>query len=132
MPFLKINPKYFAEHQKRVTLLSKLNDPLIYSKEMSLAIYQSSVEALKATTDAKNKQLEILNALTLEHNAALAKADKDLSTLRAFIGADKGKNSEEYVFAGGIRQSDAIEQARQTRKQKQQTLKSKEILIKTE
>jgi hypothetical protein len=90
------------------------------------------VEALKKATEAKNKHLEILTALTLEHNEALAKADRDLSNLRAFIGADKGKNSEEYVFAGGVRQSEALEQARQTRKQKQQALKTKENLIKTE
>jgi hypothetical protein len=45
---------------------------------------------------------------------------------------DKGRNSDEYVFAGGVRKSDAVAQALKTRKQNELAQKAKDNLLKTE
>ena len=45
---------------------------------------------------------------------------------------DKGKNSDEYVFAGGVRQSEVVAQAQQTRKQNELAQKAKENALKTD
>jgi hypothetical protein len=132
MSYLKVDFKAYDEHKKRVALLSKLNEKFVYSKETSLAAYQASVEELRLAAEAKNKQIEILNKVSDAYNAALAKADKNSADLRTLIGVDKGRNSDEYVFAGGVRKSDAVAQALKTRKQNELAQKAKENLLKTE
>ncbi|MEN9609557.1 MAG: hypothetical protein RLZZ628_371 [Bacteroidota bacterium] len=60
--------------------------------------------------------------------------EKALTNLRTLIGVDKGKDSDEYVFAGagGVRQSEIIAQAQLTRKQNEAAQKAKDNLLKTD
>ena len=126
MPYLKVDFKLYEEHKKRVTLLNKLQERFVYSNETSLAVYEAAVEAIKTAADAKNIQIDALNQATDDYNAAVAKAEKVIANLRTLIGVDKGKNSDEYVFAGGVRQSDSIALAQQTRKQNELAQKAKD------
>jgi hypothetical protein len=132
MSYLKVDLKVYNDHKKRVTLLAKLHDPFAYSQETSLAHYEAAVESIRRTAEAKNAQVDLLNKATEDYNAAIAKAEKQLSNLRTLIGVDKGKNSDEYVFAGGVRQSEVIAQAQQTRKQNEAAQKAKDNLFKTD
>ncbi|MEY4937290.1 MAG: hypothetical protein RIS64_3649 [Bacteroidota bacterium] len=132
MSYSKVDFKRYDEHQKRVTLLSKLHETFVYSNDTSLASYQAAVEAVRRAAEAKNAQIERLNKSSDDYNAAVANMEKQLSNLRTLIGINKGKNSDEYVFAGGVRQSEVIAQAQQTRKQNEAAQKAKDNLFKTD
>jgi hypothetical protein len=132
MSYYKVDFKLYDEHKKRVLLLSKLQETFVYSKDTSLASYQAAVEAVRRAGEAKNTQLELLVKATDDYNAAVAYLEKQHSNLRTLIGVDKGKNSDEYVFAGGVRQSEVVAQAQQTRKQNELAQKAKENALKTD
>jgi hypothetical protein len=132
MSYLKVSFKRYEEHKKRVMLLRKLNNAFAYSKETSLATYDAAVEKVRMAAEAKNTQIEILNKATADYNDAVAQMEKALANLRTLIGVDKGKDSDEYVFAGGSRLSDALAQAQLTRKQKEAAQKAKDNLPKTD
>jgi hypothetical protein len=132
MSYLKVDFKLYDEHKKRVILLRKLNNAFAYSKETSLASYDAAVEGVRIAAEAKNAQIEILNKATSDYNDAVVQMEKALANLRTLIGVDKGKDSDEFVFAGGTRQSDIIAQAQLTRKQNEAAQKAKENLPKTD
>jgi hypothetical protein len=132
MSYLKVDFKLYDEHKKRVILLRKLNNAFAYSKETSLASYEVAVEKVRMAAEAKNTQIEILNKTTSNYNDAVVQMEKALANLRTLIGVDKGKDSDEYVFAGGVRLSDALAQAQLTRKQNEAAQKAKDNLPKTD
>ena len=132
MSYLKVDFKLYEAHKKRVLLLSKLNNKFAYSTETSLASYDAAVEFVRKAAEAKNAQVEILNQVTEDYEHAVAKMEKILAHLRTLIGVDKGKDSDEYVFAGGTRLSDALAQAKRTRKQNELAQKAKENTLKTD
>ena len=118
MAYTKLTLDHYDEVMTILNRLAKLNDPLIYGAKVSLAYAQLATEEIKTLTLAKNDLLEQADKLTVEITNALKKSEDALSALRTSIGIDKGKDSDEYVFAGGTRQSDIIAKGKATREEK--------------
>ena len=118
MAYTKSTLDHYDESMTIINRLAKLNDPMNYGSKVSLAYAQTTTEDIKTLTLAKNGFLEQADKLTVEIANAIKKSDDALSALRTSIGIDKGKDSDEYAFAGGIRQSDIIAKGKATREEK--------------
>jgi hypothetical protein len=118
MAYKKLTFDRYNERKQIVDRLKRCDNPFAYTAEITLAEYDKAVEAVKMTTTEKNAALDVVSEKTLAHNAACEKEEKLLIALRACIGSDKGKNSDEFVFAGGTRQSDIVAQQQLAREEK--------------
>jgi hypothetical protein len=118
MAYLKLSLDHNKETQTILNRLAKLNNPFIFGDNVSLS---AAILAAKEEEDAineKNDLIDLLDAASIKANEKTKKSDEMLSALRTSIGVDKGRNSDEYVFAGGTRQSDVIAQQKATRESK--------------
>jgi sugar diacid utilization regulator len=115
MAYSKLSYDRYNERKQIVVRLKRHNEPFAYTADICLANYEKAVEAVKIAADEKNAALDLADAKTTNYNAKCEQEDKLLMALRACIGSDKGKDSDEYVIAGGAKQSDVIAQQMQTR-----------------
>ncbi len=97
---------------------NKLSKPLVFNENTSLALLIAKRnQALNAIEDRNAKATQFDAAIGTMNNS-----DKELSKMQSSfllqVGDFYGKNSDEYVWAGGVRQSDAIERAKLTRQEK--------------
>lgn len=101
--------------------LLKLNTPFVYGTEVSLANYVTTVEDIKTHLEIRNALLEqFLKADELYFQSVEA-SDKMQTRLRNCIKGDKGVESDEFVMAGGTRQSEITSKAQATRNEKKKT-----------
>ena len=92
-----------------------------------MATYSDVVERLNIARIERNDAAANLDIKTTTYNELAAEeASLDVS-MRNMIGNDKklGRNSDEYVAAGGTRQSDIIAQSQQTREENKKILADK-------
>jgi hypothetical protein len=118
MGYKKLNPERYNERKNIVDRLKRLNEPFAYGDDVSLATYEAAVERVKVTMEAKNAKLSEVDLATDAYNEACALEDQLLKALRNCIGGVKGRNSDEYVIAGGTRLSDILTQQQETRENK--------------
>ena len=97
---------------------NKLSKPVVFNENTSLALLIARRNQAHAAIEDRNDKATQLDASIVVMN----NSDKELSKIQsAFllqVGAVYGKNSDEYVWAGGVRQSEAIEKAKLTRQEK--------------
>ena len=96
-----------------------------YADAVSLEAFEAAVEAENRATAKKNAQLDLVDAATQEVNAASATTEKTLAALRVCIGAAEGRDSDAYVAAGGIRQSDIVAQQKATKEENRKATEGK-------
>jgi hypothetical protein len=118
MAYTKLSLDRYNERKLIVDRLKRLNEPFSYTATVSLTAYEAIVEKLKVKADVKNAHLDASDLAGQEYAAICLEEEQMLIAFRAFIGADKGKSSDEFVFAGGARQSDVIAQQQQKREDK--------------
>ena len=117
MAYIKIPLTFYSECKTKIERLMRFNNPFKYTDDASLSAYSDVVERLRVATIERNEAAAGFDAKTIAYNQALEEEASSAAALRNMIGSDKklGKNSDEYVAAGGTRQSDIIAQAQLTR-----------------
>jgi hypothetical protein len=120
MAYSKNSFTHYDDNMEFINRLAKLNNPFIYGKNISLAVARASSEEEKRLIQLKHDLLDQADAVGLQITAAAKTADTDLANLRNSIGMDDdfGKESDEYVFAGGIRPSEIAEKRKITQSNK--------------
>jgi hypothetical protein len=115
MAYTKVSLDHYNDNIEIVNRLAKVNNTFVYGDNISLAITRAACEEENRLIQLKHDLLEQADAIGPQIIAAAKKADANMSNLRNSIGMQYGKDSDEYVFAGGIRKSDIIEKGKTTR-----------------
>ena len=115
MPYKKVDFKAHAERKAISDSLNRFKDPMAYSDEVSKAIYTAAVEKVKTCAEDLNAKYDAAEAAGIAYDASLEEVDALLRRLRKCIAGAKGNNSEEFVAAGGTRQSDVTAAQQQSR-----------------
>lgn len=118
MAYTRLKLDHYDANMKILNRLAKLNDPLDYGNGISLAAAFAACENERTKYLAKNSILDQADEAGTEAILAAKNADELMTNLKNCIGIHKTKNSDEYVFAGGTRQSDVIAQQKETRENK--------------
>lgn len=106
MVFNKVEPDYYDERKHVIEQLKRFNNPFEFSKEVSLAAQEAAVEDINAKKAAYNASIDVAEAARIAYFAAIEKEKQIAMALRTCLGGVKGKNSDEFVAAGGKRQSE--------------------------
>ena len=127
MSYTKIPDTAYKACKAKIERLMRFNNPFKYTEDISLGAYSDVVERLNIARTERNNAAATLDAKTIAYNQLLAEEASLDASMRNMIGNDKklGKNSDEYVAAGGTRQSDIIAQSQQTREENKKTLADK-------
>ena len=127
MAYVKIPDTAYKACKAKIERLMRFNNPFKYTEDISLGAYSDVVERLNIARTERNNAAATLDAKTIAYNQLLAEEASLDASMRNMIGNDKklGKNSDEYVAAGGTRQSDIIAQSQQTREENKKTLADK-------
>jgi N-acetylneuraminic acid mutarotase len=115
MAYSKVSTAQYDEINLMIERFQKLNKPFEFNENTSLAKLIAINAEYKAAIDAKNTSLEQVDKDTAKLNEKDSALTKIRSSFRMQIGDLYGKDSDEYVWAGGIRQSEALEKAKATR-----------------
>ncbi|MBL7816987.1 MAG: hypothetical protein JNL70_18330 [Saprospiraceae bacterium] len=115
MAYTQVSTTQHDDIQLMIERFQKLNLPFEFNDKTSLAILIAKNKAYKASIEKKNATLEQADADTLDLKEKEADVVKARSSFRTQIGELYGKDSDEYVWAGGVRQSESIEKAKATR-----------------
>ena len=118
MAYKKVNSDRYDEQVLIVKRLKRFNDPFTFSDGISLASYETDVELTKTTGDTLNTKIDEAEVASAAHVAAWKEVDRLQKALRACISGVKGRNSDEYVTAGGKRLSDVLALQEQKREEK--------------
>ena len=125
MAYVKLSFDHYDSNMKIVNRLAKIDPTLDFGNGISLAAALTAAEKEKNAYTAKNAALDVADARGVEASAAAKEFDDILAQIKTLYGIIKGKESDEYVFAGGIRQSEVIEKQQAKRKENQQTEEEK-------
>ena len=115
MAYVKVSFDHYNDNMDIVNRLGKVNNAFVYGENISLAVSRAACEEENRLIKLKNDLLDQADAIGLQIPIAAKNADISLSNLRNSIGMQFGRNADEYVFAGGIRQVDIIEKSKMTR-----------------
>jgi hypothetical protein len=118
MAYTKVSLKHYDDNMEIVNRLAKVNHAFVYGTHVSLAIAKASCEEENRLIKLKHDLLAQADELGAQILAAAKKADDDMSNLRTSIRIEFGSDSDEYVFAGGTRQTDIAEKSKATRQNK--------------
>ena len=112
MAFNKVEPDYYNERKHVVEQLKRFNDPFEFSKVLSLATLEAAVENIRIKEAAYNAAIDVVEAARIARLLAIEEEKPIAQAMRTCLAGVKGKNSDEFVAAGGKRKSD-IEAAQQ-------------------
>ena len=126
MAYTKLSLDNYKEEALRIERLKRFGNPFEFANGISLAAFEAANEEVKRTTEAKNAHLEILDGLTETCQAAVEKRTKLIASLRGCIASTLGRECDEFVTAGGIRQSEVIEKQMQAREAKKKAAELKD------
>ena len=115
MAIPKVEKTHCNKVQKTIERFSKISPPVVYDANTSLVLLDAANQKLDTAIDARNAAAVALsNAIVAMNNA-----DDDLTKVESsfllLTGNRFTKDSDEYVWAGGTRQSEAIEKGKMTR-----------------
>lgn len=96
----------------------KLEKPVVFNENCSTLTLKADRDAAQAALDEEEAAAKALEAATAKKKEKLQKLVKAKSSFMVQAGQKFTKDSDEYVWAGGTRQSEAIERARITRIEK--------------
>ena len=117
MAYTRLTLDHYEANMKTLSFLAKLNIPLDFGNGISLANALAAQEEEKVEVLAKNVLLDQLDEASAKVTTKAKKADEIMSKIRNSIKIHYGADSDEYVMAGGIRQSEIIAQQRATREE---------------
>lgn len=125
MAFPVVLKTYIEKINKTIETFSKYHPGIIYTSETSLDTLITKKNAYEAAIDARNDAAIVFsNTIT-----AMYKAESELSKVDSSFLTQTGdrftKNSDEYVWAGGTRQSDANEKRKATFEENQRLEKER-------
>jgi hypothetical protein len=119
MAFPVVLKTYVEKISKIIVTFSKYHPGLVYTPETSLAV-------LIEKRDILDKLIDIRNEYAIKFSDSImdvSKAEADLAKVESSFLTQTGdrftKNSDEYVWAGGTRQSEAVEKRRVTLEENQ-------------
>lgn len=117
MAYTRLTLDHYDANMKILNLLAKLNLPFDFGNGISLANALAAQEEEKVEVLAKNVLFDQLDEASVKVTTKAKKADEIISKIRNSIKIHYGADSDEYVMAGGIRQSDIIAQQKATREE---------------
>ena len=117
MAYTKLTLDHHEANMKKLNFLAKLNISLDFGNGISLANVIAAQEEEKVAVLAKNALFDALDEASLTVSSKSKKADESIAKLRNSIKIHFGADSDEYVMAGGVRQSDIIAQQKATREE---------------
>lgn len=100
---------------------SKLNKPLVFNENTSLATLIAKRTQLNDAIDNRNAKATEFSESIVQMNDSDKDLIKNKSSFLVQVGQVYGKDSDEYVWAGGTRQSESLEKAKNTRLEKAKT-----------
>lgn len=125
MAYAKLTFDHYEANMKILNRLAKIDPTLDFGNGISLAAALAAGDKERKAYTAKNEALDVADAKGIEASAAAKEFDDILGRIKNLYGIIKGKESDEYVFAGGIRQSEVIEKQQTTRKENQKAEEEK-------
>ena len=136
MAIVKVEKTACEKVQKIIERFSKISPSVVYDENTSLAQLTATNNKLSDAIDARNAAASVLDAAVLTMNAVSTELTTISSSFLLLTGNRFGKDSDEYVWAGGTRQSEAIDKAKNTRltnqKAEEERLKAEEAKKKKE
>lgn len=125
MAYAKLTLDHYDATMKILNRLAKVDSTMDFGNGISLVTALAAAEKEKKAYISKNDALDVADLRGIEANAAAKELDDIMVRIKNLYGIIKGKDSDEYVFAGGIRQSEVIEKQQTTRKENQKTEEEK-------
>ncbi|MGG6270628.1 hypothetical protein ACQ4M3_38755 [Leptolyngbya sp. AN03gr2] len=106
MPRQKLNADLLTKANQRAVSLQSIDPNLDLGRGLTLEAYVSAIDKHKTNLDDYNRAISAMEQLS----RAVEESEKTLKDLTERmllgVGAHYGKDSEEYVMAGGARKSD--------------------------
>lgn len=124
MAILKVEKTACEKVQKTIERFSKISPPVVYDDNTSLAHLIAANNKLSNAIDARNAKAVEFDKAAIEVNDADDELSKLTSSFLLLTGNRFGKESDEYVWAGGTRQSESIQKAKATRLENQKVQES--------
>ena len=118
MAYPQVSTTHYDEVKLMIDRFSKINDPLVFNENTSLAIVTAKNEKLGVTVKAQNEAAANLDTCTESYWQSDDELTKAVSSFRIQVGERYGKESDEYVWAGGVRPSEVRAKAAMTREAK--------------
>ena len=100
---------------------SKLNKPLVFNENTSLATLIAKRTQLNDAIDNRNAKATEFSESIVQMNDSDKDLIKNKSSFLVQVGQVYGKDWDEYVWEGGTRQSESLEKAKNTRLEKAKT-----------
>ena len=129
MAILQVEKGNCEKIQKTIDRFSKVSPPVVYDENTSLALLMAAKQKASDAIDARNAVAKAFDAAAIAMNEADAELSKMASSFMLLTGNRFTKDSDEYVWAGGTRQSESAEKAKMTRAMNQ---KAEEDRLKAE
>ena len=115
MAYVKLSlDTYFAE-KLRIERLRRFGNKFEIATGISLDALEAANEEVRISVNEKNAALLIADAKGTNCLEKSGNYDKMLTAVRNGIGITHGTNSDEWVTAGGVRQSEVIDKQKKTR-----------------
>jgi hypothetical protein len=119
MAIIEVKKTACDKVQKTIDRFSKISPLVVYDENTSLSQLTAAHSRLNEAIDARNAAAAAFDKTVIAMNEADDVLTKQTSSFLLLTGNRFGKDSDEYVWAGGTRQSDAIQKAKITRLEKQ-------------
>jgi hypothetical protein len=115
MAIPKVEKTHCKKVQKTIERFNKISPPVVYDANTSLVLLDAANQKLSNAIDVRNAAAVALSNAIIAMNEADDDLTKVESSFLLLTGNRFTKDSDEYVWAGGTRQSEAIEKAKTTR-----------------
>jgi hypothetical protein len=115
MAIPKVEKTHCKKVQKTIERFNKISPPVVYDENTSLVLLDAANQKLSNAIDVRNAAAVALSNAIIAMNEADDDLTKVESSFLLLTGNRFTKDSDEYVWAGGTRQSEAIEKAKTTR-----------------
>ncbi|MDZ8025922.1 MAG: hypothetical protein RMY36_031905 [Nostoc sp. SerVER01] len=100
----------------RAAGLKEIDPNLDLGNGCSLKNLTELIEKLRSKMDSYNKALELIDALRIQIKESEQKLNEISERMLMGVALKYGKDSYQYMMAGGVRTSDRIRKSRQTRR----------------
>ena len=105
--------------------LLRFGKPFNYSDTVSLQFYQAKSKELRDAITDYNTTLALLKTKSIAVQTCAKMEDTTQKALRRSIGGAETLNSDAYVAAGGVRQSDIVAKQQATREENKKVTEAK-------
>jgi hypothetical protein len=125
MAFLPVVKTYVEKIDKIINQFTKYHLGIVYKTDISLAILKAKRDAYDNAIDARNKAAAAFSEAINAMYAAQDDLSKQESSFLLHTGSHFTKDSNEYVWAGGIRQSESNDKRKATVEENQRLAKQR-------